>query len=121
MEGTSDRNRPAGGVERRQFQGVMLLLAHWDRIIDIDASMALDATATAGLTVTDRIDLSSLPQADQWERPRTPTTCGLMEESAAGTVVVPRIARRARRHPFAMAGVFAVTPGVRCVGPGWGS
>jgi uncharacterized protein (TIGR02246 family) len=59
--------RPAGrGGKRRDFHGVMELLACLERIIDVDASMLIDATPRKGDPImTDPIELSSLPQADQ--------------------------------------------------------
>jgi uncharacterized protein (TIGR02246 family) len=58
--------RPAGSVKRRDFHGVMELLACLERILDLDISTLTDATTTKGdPTVTDLIEFSSLPQADQ--------------------------------------------------------
>ena len=58
--------RPAGSAKRRDFHGVMELLACLERIIDVDASILADPTTTKGEpTMTDPIEFSSLPQADQ--------------------------------------------------------
>jgi uncharacterized protein (TIGR02246 family) len=58
--------RPAGRVERRDFHGVMDLLACLERIIDVDSSILADPTTTKGeQNMTDPIEFSSLPQADQ--------------------------------------------------------
>jgi uncharacterized protein (TIGR02246 family) len=53
-------------VHRLDFHGVMEFLACLERIIDADASRFTAATAIKGdPAMTDRIDFSSLPQADQ--------------------------------------------------------
>ena len=59
--------RPGGSsVKRRDFHGVMELLACLERIIDVDASTHTDPATTKGdPTMTDPIEFSSLPQADQ--------------------------------------------------------
>ncbi len=58
--------RPAGSVNGRDFYGVMELLACLERIIDVDASILAVTTTTKGeQTMTDPIEFSSLPQADQ--------------------------------------------------------
>lgn len=58
--------RPAGSVTRRDFHGVMELLACLERIIDVDASILADPRTTKGEQImTDPIEFSLLPQADQ--------------------------------------------------------
>ncbi len=58
--------RPADRATERDFQGVMELLACLERIIDIHASILAVTTTTQGeQTMTDPIEFSSLPQADQ--------------------------------------------------------
>ncbi len=58
--------RRAGRVKRRDFHGVMELLACLEQIIDADASTPADATTTKGeQNMTGTIEFSSLPQADQ--------------------------------------------------------
>ncbi len=57
---------PASRDPRRDFHGVMDLLACLERIIDVDASVLADPTTTKGeQNMTDPIEFSSLPQADQ--------------------------------------------------------
>jgi uncharacterized protein (TIGR02246 family) len=58
--------RPARGlVQPRDFHGVMELLAGLERIIDIDASNLLDDPTEGDQTMTNPIEFSSLPPADQ--------------------------------------------------------
>jgi uncharacterized protein (TIGR02246 family) len=58
--------RPADSVTRRDFHGVMELLACIERIIDVDASILTDPRTTNGeQNMVDPIEFSSLPQADQ--------------------------------------------------------
>jgi uncharacterized protein (TIGR02246 family) len=58
--------RPAVSVKGRDFHGVMELLAQLERIIDVDASILADNRTTKGEQImTDPIEFSSLPQADQ--------------------------------------------------------
>jgi uncharacterized protein (TIGR02246 family) len=57
--------RPAGSVKRRDFRGVMELLACLERIIDVDASVLTDPTTTKGDPAMTPIEFSSLPQADR--------------------------------------------------------
>jgi uncharacterized protein (TIGR02246 family) len=58
--------RPANSATGRDFQGVMELLACLERIIDVNAPIFTDRRTTKGeQNMTDPIDFSSLPQADQ--------------------------------------------------------
>ena len=63
--------RPAGSVKRRDFHGVMELLACLERIIDVDASVLADPTTTKGeQTMTDPSSSRRCPKPTRTPSPQ---------------------------------------------------